>query len=163
MILIALGSNLTGPWGTPRETLNRAVAEMPNYKIRVQKVSSFIETAPYGVTDQPYFLNAIARVKTALSPRALLQALQQIEAGAGRLRLERWGPRTLDLDIIDYNGLIRTLSPSDEKPLTLPHPGIAERSFVLEPLAEIAPRWKHPVTGKTAALTLHQLKHLKPN
>jgi 2-amino-4-hydroxy-6-hydroxymethyldihydropteridine diphosphokinase len=163
MILIALGSNLTGPWGTPRQTLNRAISEMSVYNIRVQKISTFIETAPYGVTDQPYFINAMVRVRTNLSPEALLQNLQQIEEAAGRVRVERWGPRTLDLDIVDYNGLVRTAASDELAPLTLPHPGIAERVFVLEPLSEIAPRWTHPLTGKTAALTLRQLRDLKPN
>ncbi len=163
MILIALGSNLTGPWGTPRQTLDRAIKEMHNHNIRIVRVSSFIETAPYGITNQPKFVNAVILVKTALSPETLLRALHLVEARAGRRRLKRWGPRTLDLDILDYNGQIRKSARTDIKPLVLPHPGIALRSFVLEPLAEIVPRWKHPVTYKTAALTLRQLNGLKAN
>lgn len=163
MILIALGSNLAGPWGTPKQTLNRAISEMQHCFIRVQKISTFFETAPFGVTDQPHFVNAVARIATKLEPESLLEALQSIEDRAGRKRVKRWGPRTLDLDIIDYNGIISDPKPTDLRPLALPHPGIEERSFVLAPIAEIAPRWKHPVSGKTAALTLHQLNHLNTN
>lgn len=161
MILIALGSNLAGPWGTPRETLSRAIAEMSSHNIRVLTTSTFIETAPYGVANQPHFVNAVVAVRTALPPETLLRALHLIEARAGRKRLKRWGPRTLDLDILDYNGQIRRSALTDSKPLVLPHPGIELRSFVLEPLSEIAPRWKHPTTRKTAALTLRQLNGLK--
>lgn len=163
MILIALGSNLTGPWGTPRETLIRAIGEMLHYNIRILSVSTFIETAPYGVTNQPDFVNAVISVRTALSPESLLRALHQLEARAGRKRLKRWGPRTLDLDILDYNGQIRKSARTDIKPLVLPHPGIAQRSFVLMPLVEIAPRWKHPISRQSAALTLRQLNGLSAN
>lgn len=163
MILIALGSNLAGPWGTPQHTLMRAIEEMSHHNIRVLRISTFIETAPYGVTNQPNFVNAVAEIKTALPPESLLRALHMIEARAGRKRLKRWGPRTLDLDILDYNGLIRKSARTDIKPLVLPHPGIEQRSFVLEPLAEIAPRWKHPKSRKTAALTLRQPGGLNAN
>jgi 2-amino-4-hydroxy-6-hydroxymethyldihydropteridine diphosphokinase len=163
MILIALGSNLTGPWGTPGETLLRAIAEMPCHNIRVLNTSTFIETAPYGVVNQPNFVNAVVAVRTALSPEILLRALHLIEARAGRKRLKRWGPRTLDLDILDYNGQIRKSARTDIKPLVLPHPGIAFRSFVLAPITEVAPRWKHPVTHQSAAFTLRKLNGLNAN
>jgi 2-amino-4-hydroxy-6-hydroxymethyldihydropteridine diphosphokinase len=163
MILIALGSNLTGPWGTPQHTLKRAIEEMRFHNIRVLRVSTVIETAPYGVTNQPNFVNAAIEITTALSPESLLRALHMIEAKAGRKRLKRWGPRTLDLDILDYHGLIRKSARTDIKPLVLPHPGIEQRSFVLKPLAEIAPRWKHPKSRQTAALTLRQLSRLNPS
>jgi 2-amino-4-hydroxy-6-hydroxymethyldihydropteridine diphosphokinase len=163
MILIALGSNLTGPWGTPRETLSRAIAEMHHHNIRILKVSTYIETVPFGITNQPNFVNAVISVKTALSPETLLRALHQIEARAGRKRLKRWGPRTLDLDILDYNGQVRKSARTDIKPLVLPHPGIEQRSFVLAPLVEIASRWKHPISRKAAALTLRQLNSLSAN
>lgn len=163
MILIALGSNLTGPWGTPRQTLDRAIAEMQHHNIRILKVSTFIETAPFGVTNQPNFVNAVCAIKTALPPETLLRALHQIEARAGRKRLKRWGPRTLDLDMLDYNGQFRKAASTNIKPLVLPHPGIEQRSFVLAPLAEIAPRWKHPTTHRSAALTLRQLNGLSAN
>ena len=89
MILIALGSNLPGPWGGPRETLLRALAEMPRHNIRVRLVSGFHETAPFGVVNQPSFLNAVIAVETALAPESLMRALHMIERKAGRTRRKR--------------------------------------------------------------------------
>jgi 2-amino-4-hydroxy-6-hydroxymethyldihydropteridine diphosphokinase len=160
MILIALGSNLFGPWGNPRQTVLRALAEMPSHNIRVLTVSHLVETAPFGVLDQPNFVNAVARVETALPPDILMRALHMMERRAGRKRLKRWGPRTLDLDLLDYRGLIRKPASSSIKPLALPHPGIEKRSFVLGPLLDVAPAWKHPVSHQPALLTLRQLTHL---
>lgn len=161
MILIALGSNLPGPWGTPRQTLWHALKEMPRHNIRVRNVSRLLETEPFGLTNQPSFVNAVALVESALAPEILMRALHMIERKAGRVRRKRWGPRTLDLDLIDYNGLIRRPSFTSIRPLALPHPGINERTFVLEPLVEIAPRWRHPVTRELAAVTLRKLCRLK--
>jgi 2-amino-4-hydroxy-6-hydroxymethyldihydropteridine diphosphokinase len=163
MILIALGSNLSGPWGTPRQTLQRALEEMKHHNITVEKVSTLIETSPFGVINQPNFVNAVTIVDTALPPEALMQALHMIEKRAGRKRLKRWGPRTLDLDLLDYHGLLRKPRRTSIKPLILPHPGILQRSFVLAPVAEIASQWKHPVTRQSAALTLRQLNRLNAN
>jgi 2-amino-4-hydroxy-6-hydroxymethyldihydropteridine diphosphokinase len=151
MILIALGSNVTGPWGTPTETLRKALEDLAAHEVEILKTSDFLETEAFGVTDQPNFVNAVAEVATTLGPETLLLTLHEIEKRAGRVRLERWGPRTLDLDLIDYHGHIRAENP------ILPHPGIAERSFVLMPLLEIAPTWLHPVTGRSAANMLLQL------
>jgi 2-amino-4-hydroxy-6-hydroxymethyldihydropteridine diphosphokinase len=161
MILIALGSNLSGPWGTPRQSVLHAISEMQHHNIKVKKLSALIETAPFGFLNQPHFVNAVASIETALSPESLMQVLHSIENRAGRKRLKRWGPRTLDLDLLDYHGILRKPCASSIKPLTLPHPGILQRSFVLGPLNEIAPRWKHPVTHQSAALTLRQLNRLK--
>jgi 2-amino-4-hydroxy-6-hydroxymethyldihydropteridine diphosphokinase len=157
MILIALGSNITGPWGTPEQSIRRAIAEMAERDIRLIKASSLLETAPFGVKSQPNFVNAVVSVATDLSPKKLMTALHEIERQAGRKREERWGPRTLDLDLLDYNGLI--LAPqNDEQTLTLPHPGISERSFVLRPLLDVAPDWTHPVTGESVTDMLAGLK-----
>lgn len=163
MILIALGSNITGPWGAPHAAVLRALDELTQHNISILKVSTLIETAPFGVTNQPNFVNAVAKIKTRLSPEMLMQTLHAIESRAGRKRLERWGPRTLDLDLLDYNGLIQNTASSAPESLTLPHPGIEERTFVLQPIAEIAPRWKHPVTQQSALLTLRQLNRLNGN
>ena len=160
MILVALGSNLSGPWGNPRETVLRALAQMPHFNIRVRRVSELLETAPFGVLNQPNFVNAVAVVETALPPETLMQALHMIERSAGRKRLKRWGPRTLDLDLLDYHGLVRRPSRASIKPLALPHPGIAMRDFVLRPLMQVAPAWKHPVTRQSAALTFRKLCRL---
>jgi len=161
MILVALGSNLTGPWGSPRDTLLWALQEMPRHNIRVRCVSRLLETEPFGLTNQPGFVNAVALVETALAPETLMRALHMIERKAGRARRKRWGPRTLDLDLIDYHGLVRKPAHTSIKPLALPHPGINERTFVLEPLVEIVPRWRHPVTRELAAVTLRKLYRLK--
>jgi 2-amino-4-hydroxy-6-hydroxymethyldihydropteridine diphosphokinase len=99
-------------------------------------------------------VNAVAEVESRLSPEALLKRLHIIERLAGRRRTLRWGPRTLDLDLIDYHGVIRRSAPP-----VLPHPGIAERIFVLAPIAEIAPHWRHPETRLTAAAMLKKLDH----
>jgi 2-amino-4-hydroxy-6-hydroxymethyldihydropteridine diphosphokinase len=163
MILIALGSNVRGPWGTPRDTVERALVEMPLHNITVTAVSPLIETEPFGVVNQPTFVNGVARVETDMGPDDLMLALHAIEKNAGRLRHERWGPRTLDLDLLDYNGVVRAASDNAETRLILPHPGIEERGFVLVPLLAVAPDWVHPVSKKPAALTLRQLHQLNGN
>jgi 2-amino-4-hydroxy-6-hydroxymethyldihydropteridine diphosphokinase len=160
MILIALGSNISGPWGSPEETLKRAVKELNRWPLKLATVSTVIKTKPFGNTNQPNFVNAVAIISTALSPDALIRKLHMIEHKGGRRRRKRWGPRTLDLDIIDYNGQIRSAKLGAPKDLVLPHTAIAERTFVLEPIAEIAPRWKHPVNHKSAALILRKLYRL---
>ena len=152
MILVALGSNSSGPWGSPRETVAQALRRLDQRGMALRTASQLLVTAPFGVTDQPDFVNAVAEIESDLSPADLLAHLHDIERQAGRERLLRWGPRTLDLDLIDYHGLIRT-APAP----VLPHPGIAERIFVLAPIAEIAPHWRHPETGLTAAEMLAQL------
>jgi 2-amino-4-hydroxy-6-hydroxymethyldihydropteridine diphosphokinase len=153
MILIALGANRSGPWGTPRQTVQRALAELNTGGMRLKRASGLLVSAPFGRTDQPDFVNAVAEIETALPPRALLARLHMIEREAGRRRGLRWGPRTLDLDLLDYHGLISRRGPG---PL-LPHPGIASRIFVLSPLASIAPLWRHPQSRQTAATLLRRL------
>lgn len=160
MILVALGSNISGLWGSPRQAVEQALRELDKFPLRLLKVSKLIETAPHGVLNQPNFVNAVAIISTALSPDALIRKLHMIEHDAGRRRRRRWGPRTLDLDILDYNGLQRAPQKTNFKALTLPHPAIAERSFVLGPIAEIAPNWKHPVSQKTALVMIQKLYRL---
>jgi len=153
MILIALGSNQTGPWGTPGETVRKALGRLDGGGLRLRRASRPVFSAPFGVTGQPAFVNAVAEVETVLRPEALLDRLHLIERMAGRRRSLRWGPRTLDLDLLDYHGLVRR---PPARPV-LPHPGIAERIFVLAPLAEIAPHWRHPLTRRTACQMLRRL------
>jgi 2-amino-4-hydroxy-6-hydroxymethyldihydropteridine diphosphokinase len=150
MILVGLGSNVSGPWGNPRETVLRALRELDSNGTELVAASSLVETVPFGKVNQPNFVNAVARIITAMPAEALLLHLHDIERRAGRRRRMRWGPRTLDLDLLDYHGLVR------HGRLMLPHPGIAERDFVLTPLMEIAPAWRHPVTRRTAR-TMHGL------
>ena len=159
MILIGLGSNMTGPWGAPRDCIKRALASLDEHPLKLVEASALIETTPFGNKDQPSYVNAAARISTRLRAPDLLDALHAIERSAGRERRERWGERTLDLDILDYNGVVlgEGLAQSSDADLVLPHPAIAEREFVLAPIAEIAPRWKHPVTGQTAKAMLAAL------
>lgn len=159
MILVALGSNIAGPWGSPRETVSHALKELNSFPLRLGGASQLLITKPFGLVNQPDFVNAVALVETALSPEALLRKLHMIERAAGRKRGRRWGPRTLDLDLLDYHGLQRHQKGTVQKALVLPHPGIAKREFVLQPLQEAAPHWKHPTLRKTASelrLAIHR-------
>ena len=133
--------------------VEQALVRLNGGGIRLKRASSLLVSAPFGVTDQPVFVNAVAEVDSALEPGPLLTRLHLIERQAGRRRTLRWGPRTLDLDLVDYHGRVQ---PPPARPV-LPHPGIAERIFVLAPIAEIAPRWRHPVTRQTAAAMLRRL------
>ena len=133
--------------------MEEALRRLGTGGLRLKRASGLLVSAPFGVTGQPPFVNAVAEIGTELSPEALLRRLHAIERMAGRRRTLRWGPRTLDLDLLDYHGLVRK---APARPV-LPHPGIAERIFVLAPLADIAPRWRHPVTRRTAAEMLARL------
>ena len=148
--LVALGSNLPSEWGAPDETLLRAVERLDaiSERLTVRAVSSIWRTLPVGESvgpsGQPIFANAVAAVETTLGPFELLETLQEIEREARRVRRFFWGPRTLDLDLILFDGEILT-SPT----LTVPHPRTVWRDFVLGPACEIAPDWRLPTTGLT--------------
>jgi len=147
--VIALGSNL----GDREMNLKTALVKMKERGMYIEKLSSFVETEPYGYTDQPKFLNAVCLVETDLSPRALLNTLLAIEREMGRVRTVKWGPRVIDLDIVFYEDLI-----VNEEGLIIPHPDAHNRLFVLEPLSEIAPDLVHPVLKKTVQELLIELK-----
>jgi 2-amino-4-hydroxy-6-hydroxymethyldihydropteridine diphosphokinase len=161
MILIGLGSNITGPWGTPRSAVEKALLSLNQFPLRLVKSSKLLATKPFGNKNQPDFINAVAMIETALPPIALLSRLHDIERKAGRKRAQRWGPRTLDLDILDYKGLVLKPQGRGRAALRLPHEGIAMRDFVLLPLAEIAQHWKHPILHKTAKEMIHKPFGLK--
>jgi len=144
-IALALGSNLSSPAGTPRQTLDAALLRLEELG-HVTAVSRFYETAPVGFADQPSFLNAAAILESTLDPQTLLDRLLDIEREFGRDRSHGIpnGPRTLDLDMLLYDDQVLN-TPA----LQLPHPRMAERAFVLIPLAEIAPDLLHPVFNKS--------------
>ncbi len=139
---IGLGANL----GDPRRQLEEALARLAAAEeVEVLKVSKFYLNPPLGPPDQPWYVNAVAQVKTRLEPEELLRVLQQIEQDLGRVRGERWGPRVIDMDLLLYNGVVMS-GPE----LVLPHPEMHRRAFVLAPLAEIAPEAWHPALNKTS-------------
>jgi 2-amino-4-hydroxy-6-hydroxymethyldihydropteridine diphosphokinase len=150
---IALGSNLPSTFGGPSDNLREALARIGALG-RVTAVSSFLATAPELFVDQPEFVNAALLLETALAPLDLMRALLAIETAMGRVRtgVPAKGPRLIDLDLIFFDALVL-----ETPELSLPHPAVAERRFVLAPLAEIAPAWTHPVTGLTVGDLLTQL------
>ncbi len=146
---VALGSNL----GDREKNLRTALEHLAAHGVEVTKVSEFLKTEPYGVTDQPAFLNAVCEVKTQLAPLELLRLLLSIENVMGRVRLRRWGERNIDLDLLLYENVCM-----ESAELTLPHPDMHNRDFVLSPLAEIAPNLVHPLLQKTIVELKENLK-----
>ena len=137
---VALGSNL----GDKEANLRRALELLIERGVEIVKTSTFISTEPYGVTDQPTFLNGVCEVRTSLEPLALLHTLLEIEQEMGRVRLRHWGERNIDLDLLLYEDVVM-----DTPELKLPHPDMQNRDFVLLPLDEIAPEIIHPTLQKT--------------
>jgi 2-amino-4-hydroxy-6-hydroxymethyldihydropteridine diphosphokinase len=151
---VGLGSNLG-----EREAMIRAALEelsrLP--ETTLERASSLYDTEPVGETEQPNFLNAVAQLETGLSARQLLWNLLLIERRLGRVRTRRWGPRSIDLDLLLYGGEVL-----DEPGLQVPHPELLRRSFVLVPLVELDPLVVHPVTGETLLAHLSRLSSVRP-
>lgn len=161
-VLLGLGANVGGAWGAPADSLARAVRELDRLGIRVRTISRLRRTAPIGPRWQPDFINAAALIETDRGPARLLTDLKRLERAAGRRRGVRWGPRPLDLDILDFGHCILnwTARPPSIRPrLVLPHPELHRRVFALEPICEIAPGWRHPVLGVNAAALMRRLQH----
>uniref|UniRef100_A0A2A4YRH1 2-amino-4-hydroxy-6-hydroxymethyldihydropteridine pyrophosphokinase n=1 Tax=OCS116 cluster bacterium TaxID=2030921 RepID=A0A2A4YRH1_9PROT len=185
MIILSLGSNLPSKWGKRMETLSWAIEQLGAYRIDIIRQSAAYGSPPMTLNsknslnahmatqqtidddDLPdlYYVNINLMVKTSKGPAQLLYCLKQIEQAAGRAPGKRWASRPLDIDIIDYKGVIcgAGIEYNQRKhagflPLTLPHPGLCKRAFVLKPLWQIAPFWHHPQNGKTASQLINTLK-----
>jgi len=144
-VVIALGSNLAGKHGACQALLEAALARFPAFGLPVVRRSRWWRSAAWPNPAHPDYLNGVALVETPLVPGDILAALLALEADFGRVRGEANAPRTLDLDLIAHGRMVL-----DEPGLTVPHPRAHERLFVMGPLAEIAPGWRHPVSGLTA-------------
>lgn len=137
---LLLGANL----GDRAHTLQQAVARLAKRTGTIRQLSPIYETAPWGLTDQPAFLNQVVAIETTQPAEVLLGQMQAIELALGRVRHEHWGARTIDIDLLYYDDLVQQ-TPT----LTLPHPYLHERRFTLVPLADVAPDYRHPILGKT--------------
>ena len=152
MILVALGANLPGPAGPPLAQCEAAIGKLAEAGVAVIARSRWYESTPVPASDQPRYVNGVVAVRTEQGPAALLATLHAVERSLGRVRGVANAARTIDLDLLDYDGLVR----SDEPPI-LPHPRIAGRGFVLRPLADVMPAWRHPVSGRSVGALLAEL------
>ena len=158
MILVGIGSNLAAPgYRSPQDTAMAAVAQLPAIGAAIVARSPWYLSEPVPMSDQPWFVNGVAEVATEMPPEELLARLLALEARFGRERGARDAARTLDLDLLDYDG--RECFTPD---LVLPHPRLHERRFVLAPLCDIVPDWRHPRLGLTATELLASLPPGQP-
>ena len=152
---IGLGANLSHErFGPPRQTLEAALIELGRRGVRPVRVSPWYSTAPIPASDQPWYVNAVAEVVSDLPADSLLAELHAVEAFFGRARTVPNAARPIDLDLLDFNGEIAAGGPQRA---TLPHPRMTERAFVLLPLADLAPQWRHPVSGLSVRALIEAL------
>ena len=152
-ILIAIGANLPSVYGSPLESCIAALDALEDRAIRIIRRSRWYETAPVPLSSQPWFVNGVAAVDSMLDPAALLETLHDVETRFGRERAGPAAARSMDLDLLDYRGHVADGAPPPE----LPHPRLADRAFVLLPLAEVAPGWIHPRSGVGIAALIDAL------
>ena len=158
MILVAIGANLAGPWGEPRVACHRAVRELEALPgLRLLAVSGWYGSAAWPPSGQPDYVNGVARLECTesdtITPEGLLAALQRLEHAAGRVRTVANAARSLDLDLLVMDDLVR-----DAPDPVLPHPRLAERLFVLQPLHDVCPDWIHPRDGRSVEAMLQALR-----
>jgi 2-amino-4-hydroxy-6-hydroxymethyldihydropteridine diphosphokinase len=162
MIFLGLGSNLPSKYGDRFANINLAISCLDGYGIKVIKKSSFYETPSYPNNENPKFINAVILVETTLPPVDLMSVLIFIEKKLERKRGKKNDPRTCDIDIIDYNSEILNLRYNNLE-LTVPHKELTSRNFILFPLQEISPTWKHPKTKEIVSVLLQKLSEEDKN
>ncbi|WP_214646492.1 2-amino-4-hydroxy-6-hydroxymethyldihydropteridine diphosphokinase [Sneathiella litorea] len=161
MILIGLGANMPHPdHGDPLNTLTEVVRRLRKIA-DISRQSSWYRSAPVPASDQPWFVNAVLSVETELPAPELLNLLHGVEREFGRIRRQKWEPRVLDVDLLTYRDLV-TVNQDQRAGPVLPHPYMHERAFVLAPIAEIAPEWRHPVSKLQATELLEMLSSDQP-
>ncbi len=152
LILIGLGANLPSSYGEPPATLRAALDRLTKAGVKIIRRSQFWRSAPVPISDQPWYVNAVAAVETDLPPERLLALLHEVEAEFGRVRGVVNAPRLIDLDLLAHGDEIR----GEGAPI-LPHPRLHQRGFVLFPLSDIAPDWLHPLTGRNLTEMIEEL------
>ncbi len=164
-VWLGFGASIPGPWGDPAATIRRCLEELAARGLRELARSSLYSTPPVGFVRQGRFVNAVAAFELDIAPAQLLRLTKRLEWQAGRRKGVTWGPRPLDIDILDIAG--RSIGYKGRRTpkrltggLQVPHPEIAGRGFVLVPLAEIAPLWRHPLQGWQAGQRLRRMPHL---
>lgn len=162
MIYLAFGSNLKSRDGNSIFLIQKAYAELKNYGLIIYKKSSFFRSKAYPNPKDPEFLNSVVSCKGNLSPIKLLHIILKIEKKFGRIRTIKNSPRTLDIDIVDFNSLKLNIKNKSNE-LTIPHPNLENRLFVLLPLLEISPLWKNPKTCRSINYLVSRLSRIKDN
>ena len=156
MIFLGLGSNLPSKYGDSFANINLAISSLEAYGVKVIKKSSFYKTPSYPDRENPKFINVVILVETNLLPIDLMSVLIFIEEKLERKRVKKNDPRTCDIDIIDYNSQILNLK-YNNLDFTVPHKELTSRNFVLFPLQEISPKWKHPITKESISTLIDKL------